>query len=266
MFEGYVQALRERRPLVHNITNYVTVNDCANATLAIGASPIMADDIAEVEDIVSICDALVLNIGTLNQRTVESMILAGKRANELSKPVILDPVGNGASVLRTRTTNRILEEVYVSVIRGNMSEIRMAYEGLGSTRGVDTSDEDLLCGDAAKGLAMNLAKRCQAVVAITGPTDYIADANVCYAVSNGHPSMSRITGAGCMCTSVTGAFCAALGASVDTVVCAVAAMGIAGEIAYTKSEGTGGFRSALIDALSRMNDNTLSGGIKIVRS
>ena len=251
----------QRKPqLVHNITNYVTVNDCANILLAMGSSPIMADDIKEVEEITTICSALVLNIGTLNSRTVESMIAAGKKANELGHPVVLDPVGAGASKLRTET-----------VIRGNISEIKTVYAGAGTTKGVDADVKDAVTAetlDATIALAKELAERTGAVIAITGAIDLIADAKKAYVVKNGHCDMSKITGTGCMLSAMTAAYVAANPEKVlEAAVCAVASMGIAGELAsrqVTNNQlGTGSLRTLIIDNISTMTGNTIETYAKI---
>ena len=176
---GMMEDIRAKKPLVHHITNYVTVNDCANIVLAIGASPIMADDIDEVETITSISSALVINIGTLNRRTIESMVAAGKKANELGIPVVLDPVGAGASALRNETTERLLAEVKVTVLRGNMSEIRYTAGLEADTKGVEVSEADQKIGtDEGTQVAQNVARKFGCVVAITGPTDIITDGSV----------------------------------------------------------------------------------------
>lgn len=265
MFEQAISKVRKRTPLVHNITNYVTVNDCANILLAVGGSPIMSDELKDVEDIVSICNALVINIGTLNERTVESMLAAGKRANALGIPVILDPVGNGASKYRTAVTNRLLTEVKFAVVRGNVSEIKMAYSGVASTRGVDAGLTDADSLDKQMAMAKALADKLDCVVAITGATDIIADRSTVYLIRNGHPMMGRITGTGCMCTCVIGAFCGAGSQPLEDTACAVAAMGICGEIAAENSQGTGGFRVALMDAMSNLQDEILIKRQKIER-
>lgn len=202
--------VRNKKPLVHNITNYVTVNDCANILLAIGASPIMADDIKEAADITKISSALVINIGTLNERTIESMIASGKKANELNIPVVFDPVGAGASEFRNSTTKRLLEEVKISVLRGNMSEIKFI-SGLGSTtKGVDASENDARTGnDEGIDVAKNLAKKLQCTVAITGATDIISDGERVVILENGTKMLSNVTGTGCMTTALIGAFCGA---------------------------------------------------------
>lgn len=250
--------LRKKKPLIHNITNYVTVNDCANIILAIGGSPIMADDIGEAADITEISSALVLNIGTLNKRTVESMLAAGKRANELGIPVVFDPVGAGASALRNEITQLIISEVKLGVIRGNMSEMAFVAGIHSNTKGVDAAEEDISSGDARK-IALAVARKLDCVAAITGAIDIISDGKRIAAVSNGHRLLSSVTGTGCMTTALVGAFC---GAGKDNFVAAaagIAAMGVAGEIAYEKAgeRGTGSFHIAIIDAVSQLDEKIL---------
>lgn len=269
--KNVLENVRIKKPLVHNITNYVTVNDCANMVLACGGSPIMADDALEVEDITSICNALVINIGTLNTRTIESMILAGKKANRLNIPVILDPVGAGASKFRSDTTNRLLSEIKFSVIRGNISEVKSIAIGSNSTVGVDANTMDKITEaniDDGISFAKDLASRTGAVIAITGQIDIVSDATSTYIIRNGHGKMGDITGTGCMLTSIIGAFC---GANTKEILMAVAtaigAMGLSGELAYKKikerNEGTGSFKVYLIDYMSSLDGRTLEEGIKI---
>ena len=209
MFQEMLENVRGKCPLIHNITNYVTVNDCANIVLACGASPIMSDDQSEVEEITTICGGLNINIGTLNKRTIESMFLAGKRANALSHPVVLDPVGAGASKLRTETAQKLLEEVKFTVIRGNISEVKTLASGSGTTKGVDAdvadkvSEENL---DSAVAFAKAFAEKMGAVVAITGAIDIVADGKKAYCIRNGHPMMSSITGTGCQLSAMTAAY------------------------------------------------------------
>lgn len=257
--------VRKQCPLVHCITNYVTVTDCANIVLASGASPIMADDISEAADIASISSALVINIGTLNERTIKSMLAAGKAANAAGVPVVLDPVGAGASKLRKETTAKLLSEVKFSVIRGNMSEIMALYSGEMGGKGVDSAHK---VDDSAAKMAQELSKRTGAVIAISGETDVIASADKVYKVKNGHSMMESITGSGCMLTALLGGF---VGANKERVMeataAAFAAMGIAGEQAYEKvsqkGEGTGSFRTYLIDAISLMDGSVFERRMKI---
>lgn len=261
-------AVREKRPLVHCITNYVTVNDCANALLATGASPVMADDEREIADIVAIASALVINIGTLNDRTIRSMVMAGKAAAKRGIPVILDPVGAGASKLRTETALSLIAEIPFAVIRGNASEIRILATGTGTTRGVDASEKDSAADrfEALRDEAANLAQKTGAVIAITGATDIVSDGTNAYAIKNGHPLMGRITGSGCMLSAITGAFAAARADSpIDAVSAALATMGLAGEKAAREAarRGTGSFRASLIDALSRLDARAVASGMRL---
>ncbi len=245
--------VREKSPLIHNITNYVTVNDCANAILAIGASPIMADDAKEVEEIVSISSALVINIGTLNQRTITSMIMAGKRANELNIPVILDPVGAGASILRNKTIQEILSQVKINVICGNLSEVSFLAGLKVSTKGVDTAKVDEK-NDAVV-IAKLVANKYSCVVGITGKVDIISDGIRVAKIANGHKLLSRVTGTGCMTSALIGSFCSVTNDYYMATVIGIATMGISGEIAFEKTGiiGTGSFHISIIDALSNMN-------------
>lgn len=270
-FKEVIRNTREKGPLVHCITNYVTVNDCANMVLASGGSPIMADDALEVEDITSMCHALVINIGTLKIGTIEAMIRAGQRANHLGHPVILDPVGVGASDLRMQTVLQLLKEVKFSVIRGNISEIKTIYEGSGMTQGVDAVASDKISEDnieEAIKLAKALSKQIGAVIAITGAIDIVALGDKAYVIRNGHSMMSRITGTGCMLTSVIGSFCGANQEDLlKATAAAVSTMGICGELAYNKvqvnNEGTGSFKVYLIDYMSLMDGEFLEENAKV---
>lgn len=271
MFEEALQNVRNRAPLVHSITNYVTVNDCANIILACGGSPIMADDVGEVCDITSICSSLVINMGTLNERTMRSMITAGKKANELGHPVVFDPVGAGASNMRNEAAERLLKEVKFSVIRGNISEIKFLATGSSNTQGVDAAVADAITPeniDSVVAFAKSLSAATGSVIAITGATDIVANARKAYVIRNGHPMMSRVTGTGCMLTAVIGSF---IGANPDSLLeaaaGAVAAMGLCGELAWKKLDqvdgGTGTYRMLLIDAMSKLTISMLKEGGKI---
>lgn len=271
MFKTILQKVKDKNPLVHCITNYVTVNDCANSILACGGSPIMADDEKEVEEITSICHALDLNIGTLNERTIKSMIKAGKKANELLHPVVLDPVGAGASTLRTETTFKLLEEVNFSVIRGNISEIKTISKGSGTTKGVDADLCDMIMEENIEEaiiFARELSKKTGAVIVITGVIDIVADEKKVYLIRNGHVMMSQITGTGCMLTALITAFCGANTEQIlEATATAVGMMGLCGELAYEnvvkKNGGTSSFRGELIDQISLMGGETLERGLKI---
>lgn len=269
MFAELFEAVRTQSPLIHNITNYVTVNDCANMVLACGASPIMADDAAEVEDITTICGGLNINIGTLNSRTIESMLKAGKRANALGHPVVLDPVGAGASRLRTETAFRLLDEVKFTVIRGNISEIKTLASGAGTTKGVDADVADQVTEenlDSAVAFAKQFAARTGAVIAVTGAIDIVADGEKAYCIRNGHPMMSSITGTGCQLSALTAAFITAnLEKPLEAAAAAVCAMGLAGEIAHgrlTPLDGNATYRNYIIDAIYNMTPAQLEEGAK----
>lgn len=262
--------VRTITPLVHSITNYVTVNDCANALLAIGASPIMSDEPEDVRDIQTICGGLVLNIGTLNQRSIEGMFVSGERAAELGHPIVLDPVGAGASALRTRTAGDLLDKLPVAVIRGNMSEVKALASGASSTRGVDVCPDDAVTEDnlvASAAFARDFAAKTGAVAAITGAIDIVADAEHAFAIRNGSALMGRITGAGCMLTCVCSAFAVANpDMLLESQVAAVASMGLAGQIAQGRMSGLDGnasFRTYLIDALFNLNGDALEDGARV---
>lgn len=271
MFTEILQNVRDRQPLVHCITNYVTVNDCANILLACGGSPIMADDIGEVEEIAAICNSLYINIGTLNERTVRSMLAAGKQANQLALPVVLDPVGAGASVLRTSTTRQLLEQVNFAVIRGNISEIKAVAQGTGTTKGVDAAASDVVTEanlDQTVAFAQALSAITRAVIVITGAIDIVADSGRAYVIRNGNALMSKITGTGCMLTAVIAAYCAANPTRVlNATAAAVCAMGRCGEIAYDQLShfggGTSTYRTYIIDAMSKMDLQVLKEGARI---
>jgi len=231
----------------------------------------MADDINEVEEITSICNALVINIGTLNERTVKSMIKAGKKANELGHPVVLDPVGAGASTLRTSTTFQLLKQVRFAVIRGNISEIKTVSMGSGATKGVDADVSDAVTEanlEEAIAFAKGLSTKTGAVIAITGAIDIVANSRRAYAIRNGHALMSKITGTGCMLTTMIAAYCAANPEDMATATAAaVSAMGLCGELAYEKVQkekrGTSSYRTYLIDCMSQMDGEILQGGLKV---
>lgn len=259
--------VREKNPLIHNITNYVTVNDCANILLACGASPIMADDVDEVEEITSLCAGLNINIGTLNQRTIPAMIAAGKQANLLHHPVLLDPVGAGASTLRTNTALQLLKEVQFTVIRGNISEIKTLAMGSGSTKGVDADVADQVTEqnlDQAVAFAKEFAAKTGAVIAITGAIDIVADAKTAYCIRNGHPMMSKITGTGCQLSAMTTAYLAANPTEpLTATAAAVCAMGLCGQKAQERlgeQDGNLSYRGYIIDAVDHLTPDELERG------
>lgn len=261
--------VRKNSPLIHNITNYVTVNDCANMLLACGASPIMSDAIDDVEDITSICGGLNINIGTLNERTIPSMHLAGKKANELAHPVLLDPVGAGASALRTNTAVELMEKVKFTVIRGNISEIKTLATGNGTTKGVDADVADKVTEDNLENaveFAKAFAKKTGAVIAITGAIDIVADADCAYCIYNGTPMMSAITGTGCQLSALITAFVVANPDNpLKATAAAVCAMGLCGEIAHkrlTELDGNATYRNYIIDAMYNLDSEAFINGAK----
>lgn len=255
-------AVREKAPLIHNITNYVTVNDVANIELAMGASPIMADDENEAADIASIANTLVINIGTLNSRTIVSMIKAGKAANAKGIPVVFDPVGAGASALRNQTTEKLLSEVKMTVIRGNASEVGFIAGVSANTKGVDVSLEDVRRDKLSA--AKTVAEKYGCTVAVTGEVDVITDGTRACEIRNGTTELSRVTGTGCMTTGLLGGFAAVCEPSAAAV-CAVASMGIAGELSFERNckPGTGSFHIGLIDAVSLMDGELFTERAKI---
>ena len=267
MLKTMLENVRKNCPLIHNITNYVTVNDCANIVIACGASPIMADDQEEVAEITTICSGLNINIGTLNSRTIDSMLIAGKRANELNHPVVLDPVGAGASRLRTQTAMQLLEQVKFTVIRGNISEIKTLASGSGTTKGVDADVVDRVTEenlDDVVAFTKAFAKKTGAVIAITGAIDIVADSEKAYCIRNGHPMMSSITGTGCQLSAMTAAFVTANpDHPLEAAAAAVSVMGYAGEIAHsrlTEQDGNATYRNYIIDAIYNMTPQMLEKG------
>lgn len=264
MLKKILENVRKESPLIHNITNYVTVNDCANILLACGGSPIMADDVDEVVEITSICSGLNINIGTLNQRTIPSMYLAGKKANELKHPVVLDPVGAGASTLRTHTANDLINNIQFSVIRGNISEIKTLALGGGNTRGVDADIADVVTKDnllSVINFAKEFSKKTGAVIAITGAIDVVANDTQAYCIYNGHPMMSSITGTGCQLSSLIAAYVTAnQNNPLEATVAAICAMGVCGEKAYKRlkeEDGNLTYRGYIIDAIYKLTGDDL---------
>jgi len=238
-------AIRKKKPLIHNITNYVVMNYTANALLAMGASPVMAHASNEVEEMVSFAGALVLNIGTLTDTWIASMIKAGKKASESKTPIILDPVGSGATSLRTSAAKRIIRETRVSVIRGNASEILSLRQDDSKTKGVDSIHTIEAAAESAKILAGEL----ESVLAVTGPTDLITDGQQVIRVSNGHPLMGYVTGTGCTATVTIGAFLSVDEDPVSATATALAFFGLAGEVAAKNAFAPGSFMIAMLDAL-----------------
>ena len=266
IIKGYPDIVRAKKPLIHHITNYVTVNDCANITLAAGASPVMADDPEEAEDIVSLAAALVINMGTLNKRTIESMIKAGKAAKKKNIPVIFDPVGAGAGTFRNETASRILNEVKPSVLKGNVSEILFISGVSAGAKGVDVSDDDKNINEGIiREKVMELAANIGCIVAATGEKDIISDGKRVIYVENGHKMMSDITGTGCMTTSLTAVFCSISNDLLLGTAAGILCMGLAGERAFALARryGSGSFRTALIDEVYKISHGITGENAKI---
>jgi hydroxyethylthiazole kinase len=254
-----LHALSERKPLVHHITNYVTVNLVANVTLCTGALPVMAHAKEEVEEMENLASALCINIGTLDPNQIEAMLLAGRRANERGIPVVLDPVGAGATTFRTETAGRLLSELDVAAVCGNAGEIATLAGLAAEVRGVES-----LAGDA-EGAVVQAARSLGVIAAATGEVDYVSDGERTLAVSNGHPLMGRVVGSGCASTAVVGCFAVVGGGDLETVAHALAYFGRAGEVAAGATEGAGTFEPRLLDALSRIagDPNYLDGGLRV---
>lgn len=265
-----IENVRKMVPLVHNITNYVTVNDVANVILACGASPIMSDEPEDVEDITSICGGLNINIGTLNQQSIKGMFKAGEKAKELGHPILLDPVGAGASRLRTDTAVKIIDELHPQVIRGNISEIKTLALGSATTKGVDAdvadrvTDENL---EESVAFAKAFAEKSGSIVAITGAIDLVSDGKTCYVIRNGRAEMGQITGTGCQLSGMMTAFVIANPENrLEAAAAAVCTMGLAGEIGWShmeESDGNSTYRNRIIDAMYHMDGKTLEAGAKI---
>ena len=252
-------AVRERRPLVHHITNGVTINDCANITICAGAAPVMAEAPEEVAVMVAAAGALVLNIGTLSAVQVDAMLIAGRRANDLGIPVVLDPVGVGATEFRTETARRLLDALDIAVLKGNAGEIGVLAGTGGRVRGVDSAG---IAGDPVE-TARECARATGTVVAMTGAVDVVADGRRVYRVNNGNPMMDRLSGTGCMAASVTGAFAAVADDYAVSSAAALAAFGLAGERAATGARGPYSFRTALFDELAALTPDDLVGHARI---
>jgi hydroxyethylthiazole kinase len=254
-----LRRLREAKPLVHQITNYVVMNQTANATLALGALPVMAHAREEVEEMAAIAGALVLNIGTLSPHWVDAMVAAGKVANDRGIPVVLDPVGAGATRYRTETARRILDEVRVTVVRGNAGEVATLVGVDAEVRGVESIDA---AGDAA-GLAAQAGRTLGVVASVTGPVDHVSDGERTIAVENGDAMLATITGTGCIASALTGCFLAVnpdrpLEAAAEALV----ALGVAGEDAAREAKGPGSFHVGLYDALAALEPATLDARVR----
>jgi len=252
--------IRERKPLVHNITNYVVMNETANATLALGALPVMAHAGEEVEEMARLASALVLNIGTLSGHWVESMLLAGGAATARQIPVVLDPVGAGATELRTTTAHRILGLVDVTVLRGNPGEIATLVGAHAEVRGV----ESIAAGLEPAELARTAARSLRVIASVTGPVDHVSDGERVLTVANGHELLAAVTGTGCMSSALTGCFLAAKPeAPLEAAAEALAAFGVAAEDAAAGAAGPGTFHARLYDALYALDPQTLDARTRI---
>lgn len=255
-----LEELRERKPLVHQITNYVVMNETANATLALGALPVMAHALEEVEEMVALAGALVLNIGTLSPHWVEAMLLAGKAANEHGIPVVLDPVGAGATRYRTETVRRLLDGVKVAVLRGNRGEVATLVGVEAEVRGV----ESIGAGSDPADLARTAGRNLGLVASVTGPVDHVSDGGRVLAVANGHELLAAVTGTGCMSSAITGCFLAvARDRPLEAAAAALAVFGVAAEDAAREANGPGSFHVGLYDALAALEPGTLDARVKI---
>ncbi len=259
--------LRKTMPLIHNITNYVTMNDVANILLACGGSPIMSDEVEDVEDITSICNGLNINIGTLHKSSIEGMLRAGKKANDLHHPILLDPVGAGASKFRTETALKLMQELNLAVIRGNISEIKTLALGSGTTKGVDADVSDAVTEEnleQAIEFVKAFSKKTGTIIAVTGRIDLVTDGNRCYVIRNGRPEMGKITGTGCQLSGMMTAFITANpDEMLEAAAAAVCAMGLAGEIGWSRmqtGDGNATYRNRIIDAIYNMTGDILEKG------
>ena len=249
-----LRELRERKPLVHQITNYVVMNETANATLALGALPVMAHASEEVEEMVGLASALVLNIGTLSEHWIEAMLLAGRAANGRGVPVVLDPVGAGATAYRTNTARRLLDELEIAVVRGNAGEVATLVGVAAEVRGVESIGG---AGNPVE-LARAAARALGVVAAVTGPVDHVSDGPQVIGVANGHELLGTVSGTGCMATAITGCFLAVKPeAPLEAAAEALVAFGVAGEDAAKDARGPGTFHVGLYDALAGLDPRTL---------
>jgi hydroxyethylthiazole kinase len=253
-----LRTIRERKPLVHQITNYVVMNETANATLALGALPVMAHAPQEVEEMAAAAGALVLNIGTLSEPWIHGMLLAGAAANNSGVPIVLDPVGAGATQYRTATARRLLEELEIAVVRGNAAEIATLAGQEAEIRGVES-----VGAAAGPELAEAAARTLGCVAAVTGPVDQVSDGRRHYAIANGHELLGAVTGTGCMSTVMTGCFLAVQPDSLKAAAEALVAFGAAAEDAAAGAEGPGSFHVALYDALAALDPDALDGRAKV---
>ena len=260
MLGEMIRQNRLKRPLVHCITNYVSANDCANLLLGCGASAIMADDPDEAAEVTAMCDGLVLNMGTPNPRKLEALLIAGREANLLGHPAVLDPVGVGSSNLRTAAARLLLKQVRFAAIRGNATEIATLVRGTTAHRGVDADGPDA----ATENNARQLARETGAVVIVTGDTDIVTDGSTIHRVHNGHPMMRTVTGAGCQLSALIGAYITANpDHPLEAALAAVCAMGLCGEIAHRRlapPDGNASYRNYILDAIYHLTPEALEEG------
>jgi hydroxyethylthiazole kinase len=258
-YTGILASVREKSPLIHQITNYVTVNDCANVTICIGASPVMSHAVEDVADMEKIASALVLNIGTLDPAQIDGMLAAGRAAAERGIPIILDPVGAGATPYRTETAELLLRELPITVVKGNAGEIGTIAGVAASVRGVDSGD---VSGDK-KTIVKTLAKQLGCTVVMSGAEDIVSDGKRVAGILNGVPYMGQVSGTGCMASAAIGACTAVSGNIMDGCITAMAALGIAGETAAKTAKGPGTFRPAFFDAVAHLTGEQFAGAAKI---
>ncbi len=252
-------SVREKSPLVHNITNFVVMNNTANALLATGASPIMSHAIEEVEDMVSICNSLVINIGTLDSAFVQAMKSAMKQARILNKPIVLDPVGAGATPYRNRVLQELLNTAAPDYIRGNASEI-MALAGLSvQTKGVDSTESSM---DSIQG-AQKLSLQYDAVICVSGEIDIVVYRDQIMKIHNGHPMMTKVTGMGCSASAILAAFAAISSDKLQAAVAATAFIAICGELAAAKSTGPGSLQMNILDIMYKLTESEFSDNLRI---
>lgn len=254
--------VREVHPMIHHITNSVVMNFTANITLAMGAAPVMAPSIAESAQMAGYAGALLLNIGTINPELLVSMVAAGKAANEKNIPIILDPVGAGATELRTNAINTLLSELQISVVRGNAGEILSLAGTAGGVRGVDS----LATGEGNEEIFSKFAATTGIITAVSGETDFITDGSNWIKVFNGNPMMTSITGTGCGATTAVACFAASSTLLLSSVAAGIACYNIAGEIACERSNGPGSFVPEFIDQLANLNEETIKTKLRIETS
>ncbi|MFR0677210.1 hydroxyethylthiazole kinase [Dysgonomonas mossii] len=251
--------IRNQSPLIHNITNYVVMNNTANALLAIGASPVMAHSVDEVAEMANISSSLVINIGTLDALWVEAMLTAGKTALNKSTPIVFDPVGAGATSYRSKVCKQLIEECKPSIIRGNASEIIALSDTQAQTKGVDSTNASDSALDSAKALACST----KAIVVISGETDYITDGTTVETVKNGNPMMEKVTGMGCTATAVVAAFAAVNKNLLEAATHGMLVMGICGEVAAAHSQGNGSLQVNFLDTLFNINEEMVRKNIRL---